>query len=104
MFIGTSRATAVPVVNSTVTIPANTYACTGAESNTVGPNPCTLTVGQPTGTFQMPSGLAPGAYNIYIDESNTTPLPGNGPNDGYQTARAPTWARSSRPLPSTWRA
>ncbi len=29
---------------------------------------------------------APGAYNVYIDESNTTPLPGNGPNDAYQTA------------------
>ena len=86
VFIGTSRATAVPVVNSTVTIPANTYVCTGAESTTVGPNPCTLTVGQPTGTFQVPAGLAPGTYNIYIDESNTTPLPGNGPNDAYQTA------------------
>ena len=44
-------------------------------------------MGQPTGTFQVPSGLAPGAYNIYIEESNTTPLPGNGPNDAYQTAR-----------------
>ena len=49
--------------------------------------PCTLTVGQPTGTFQVPAGLAPGTYNVYIDESNTTPLPGNGPNDAYQTAR-----------------
>ncbi len=87
MYIGTSRATAVPVVNSTVTINQDSYACTGAESTTVGPNPCTLTVGQPTGTFQVPSGLAPGAYNVYIDESNTTPLPGNGPNDAYQTAR-----------------
>ena len=87
VLIGTSRATAVPVVNSTVTIGADSYACTGAESTTVGPNPCTLTVGQPTGTFQVPSGLSPGAYNIYIDESNTTPLPGNGPNDAYQTAR-----------------
>ena len=86
VYIGTSRATAVPVVDSTVTIPANTYVCTGAESTTVGPNPCTLTAGQPTGTFQVPSGLAPGAYNLYIDESNTSPLPGNGPNDAYQTA------------------
>ena len=33
VFIGTSRATAVPVVNSTVTIPADTYACTGAETH-----------------------------------------------------------------------
>ena len=24
---------------------------------------------------------------MYIDESNTTPLPGNGPNDAYQTGR-----------------
>ncbi len=85
VYIGTSRATAVPVVNSTVTIPANTYVCTGAESSTVGPNPCTMTPGQPTGSFQLPSGLALGSYNIYIDESNTTPLPGNGPNDAYQT-------------------
>ncbi len=86
VLIGTSRDTAVPVVNSTVTIPANTYVCTGAESTTVGPNPCTLTVGQPTGSFQLPAGLAQGLYNVYIDESNTTPLPGNGPNDSYQTA------------------
>jgi len=86
VYIGTSRATAVPVVNSTVAIGGNSYACTGAESTTVGPNPCTLTVGRPTGTFQIPSNLAPGAYNLYIDESNTTSLPGNGPNDSYQTA------------------
>ena len=86
--IGTTRATAVPVVNSTVTIPGNTYVCTGAESTTVGPNPCTMTAGQPTGSFQVPSSLAAGVYNVYIDESNTTPLPGNGPNDSYQTARA----------------
>ncbi len=85
VLIGTSRATAVPVVSSTVSIPANTYVCTGAESTTVGPNPCTLTVAKPTGSFQVPSGLSPGAYNLYIDESNTTPLPGNGPNDAYQT-------------------
>ncbi len=86
VYIGTSRATAVPVANSTITIGGNTYACTGAESTTVGPNPCTLSVGQPTGSFQVPSNLAPGAYNLYIDESNTSPLPGNGPNDSYQTA------------------
>jgi len=87
VYIGTSRATAVPVVDSTVTINQDSYACTGAESTTVGPNPCALTVGQPTGTFQVPAGLAPGSYNVYIDESNTTPLPGNGPSDAYQTAR-----------------
>jgi hypothetical protein len=87
VLIGTSRGTAVPVTNSTVTINTDSYACTGAESTSVGPNPCTLTVGQPTGTFQVPAGLAPGAYNVYIDESNTTPLPGNGPNDAYQTAQ-----------------
>ena len=81
VLIGTSRGTAVPVSNSTVTISAVSYACTGAESTTVGPNPCTLTVGQPTGSFQVPGGLAPGTYHVYIDESNTTPLPGNGPND-----------------------
>ena len=87
VLIGTSRGTAVPVADSTVTIGADSYACTGAESTSVGPNPCTLTVGDPTGTFQVPGGLAPGSYNVYIDESNTTPLPGNGPNDAYQTAR-----------------
>jgi hypothetical protein len=87
VYIGTSRATAVPVVGSTVAIGADSYACTGAESATVGPNPCTFTAGSPSGSFQIPSGLAPGTYNIYIDESNTTPLPGNGPNDSYQTAR-----------------
>ena len=85
VLIGTTRATAIPVNSSTVTIPANTYVCTGAESTTVGPNPCTLTVGQPTGSFKVPSSLTPGAYNLYIDESNTSPLPGNGPNDSYQT-------------------
>ncbi len=100
VYIGTSRATAVPVVDSTVTIPANTYACTGAESNTAAPNPCTLTVGQPTGTFSLPEGLQAGNYNIYIDESNTTPLPGNGPNDAYQTARGTTLGtvESSTPI------
>ena len=87
VFIGTSRGTAVPVTSSTVTIPANQYVCTGAESTTVGPNPCTMTPGHPTGSFTVPAGLAPGTYNVYIDEPNTTPLPGNGPNDAYQTAR-----------------
>ena len=88
VLIGTSRGTAVPVSNSTVTISAVSYACTGCRSRPrVGPNPCTLTVGQPTGSFQVPAGLAPGTYHVYIDESNTTPLPGNGPNDAYQTAR-----------------
>ncbi len=100
VYIGTSRATAVPVVDSTVTIPADTYACTGAQSATVGPNPCTFTPGQPTGSFQVPSGLSPGTYNVYIDESNVTPLPGNGPNDSYQTARGTNLgtAESATPL------
>jgi uncharacterized repeat protein (TIGR01451 family) len=100
VFIGTSRATAVAAVDSTVTIGADSYACTGDESTTVGPNPCTLTVGQPTGTFQVPSSLSPGTYNVYIDESNTTPLPGNGPNDAYQTARGTNLgtAESATPL------
>jgi Putative Ig domain len=90
VFVGTSRATAEPAVSSTVTIPANTYVCTGAESSTVGPNPCTMTPGQPTGSFQLPSDLSPGNYNVYIDESNTTPLHGNGPNDSYQTTTGHT--------------
>ncbi len=100
VYIGTSRATAVPVSDSTVTIPANSYVCTGAESTTVGPNPCTMTPGQPTGTFQIPAGLAPGTYNVYIDESDTTPLPGNGPSDAYQTARGTSLgtAESSTPI------
>ena len=87
VYIGTTRGTAVPVSNSTVTIPTNSYVCTGAESTSVGPNPCTMTPGQPTGSFSVPSNLAPGTYNVYIDEANDTPLPGNGPNDAYQTAR-----------------
>ena len=32
----------------------------------------------------MPSNLAPGTYNVYVDADNTTPLPGNGPNDPSQ--------------------
>jgi hypothetical protein len=87
VYIGTTRAVAVPVANSTVTIRGNAYVCTGAESTTIGPNPCTMTPGQPSGTFQLPAGLAPGAYNLYIDETNTTPLSGNGPNDSYQTSQ-----------------
>ncbi len=87
VLIGTSRATAVPVVNSTVTISGNSYACTGAESTTVGPNPCTLTVGPADrAPSRCPAVSPPATYNVYIDESNTTPLPGNGPNDTYQTA------------------
>ena len=31
--------------------------------------------------------MAPGTYNVYLDAPNTTPLPGNGPNDAYQTAQ-----------------
>ncbi len=101
VYIGTSRATAVPVTNSTVAIPANTYVCTGAESTTVGPNPCTMTPGQPTGTFQVPSSLAPGHYNLYIDETNTTPLPGNGPNDSYQTSRGTSLGTAESTTPIT---
>lgn len=87
VYIGTSRATAVPVTGSTVSISANTYVCAGAESTTVGPNPCRLTPGQLTGSFTVPTSLAPGSYNVYIDETNMTPLPGNGPDDGYQTTQ-----------------
>ncbi len=74
-------------LNSTVTVSADSYSCTGAESSTVGPNPCVFTAGAPSGSFQVPSGVSPGTYNVYIDQTNTTPLPGNGPNDSYQTAR-----------------
>ncbi len=101
VLIGTSRGTAVPVTSSTVTINGDSYACTGDESTTVGPNPCApLVVGQPTGTVTVPAGLAPGVYNLYIDESNTTPLPGNGPNDAYQTAQGLNLgtAESSTPI------
>ena len=100
VFIGTTRASAVPVTASTVTVSANTYSCTGAESTSVGPNPCTMTPGQPSGSFQVPSGLAAGTYNVYIDETNTTPLHGNGPNDAYQTARGTSLgtAESSTPV------
>jgi trimeric autotransporter adhesin len=100
VYIGTTRGSAVPVASSTVTISADSYVCTGAESTSVGPNPCTMTPGQPSGSFQIPSGLAPGSYNVYLDESNTTPLPGNGPNDAYQTARGTNLgtAESSTPI------
>ena len=91
VFIGTTRESAIPVANSSVTISANSYTCNGPESGTVGPNvspnTCTMSPGQPSGTFQVPPGLTPGTYNIYIDESNTTPLPGDGPDDAYQTAQ-----------------
>jgi Putative Ig domain len=87
VWIGTTRGTAVQATTSTVTIGANQYVCTGAESATVGPNPCTMNVGQITGSFTVPASLTPGTYNVYIDETNATPLPGNGPNDAYQTAR-----------------
>ena len=96
VYIGTTRGTAVPVTASTVTIPANTYICTGAESNTVGPNPCTMTPGQPSGTFQIPSGLSPGQYNVYIDETNTTPLPVMAPTTPIRAPVAPTSVPPSR--------
>jgi uncharacterized repeat protein (TIGR01451 family) len=34
-----------------------------------------------SGSFTVPSGLAPGAYNVYVDADNDTSLPGNGPVD-----------------------
>ena len=39
-------------------------------------------------------------YNLYVDESDTTPLPGNGPNDAYQTSRSTSLgtAESSTPI------
>ena len=30
---------------------------------------------------QVPANLTPGTYNVYVDAMDTTPLPGNGPND-----------------------
>ena len=70
------------------TISADTYACTGAESDHRRAQPLHPDRGS---ADRVPSRCRPvwppGAYNIYIDESNTTPLPGNGPNDAYQTAR-----------------
>jgi len=35
---------------------------------------------------RFPRAFASGLYNVYIDEANTTPLMGNGPNDAFQTA------------------
>jgi hypothetical protein len=86
VYVGTTRSSAV-LATSSLAVSGNTYACTGAESSSVGPNPCVFTAGSPSGTFVVPSGLSPGTYNVYIDEPNTTPLPGNGPSDAYQTAR-----------------
>ena len=51
----------------------------GAGGNTNNTNPCqNADIG---GTFKVPSNLTPGTYNVYVDAMNTTPLPGNGPND-----------------------
>jgi len=86
VYIGTTRATAVAATSSTVQISGVTYAC-GQASSSVAPNPCTFTPGQISGSFTVPASLTAGAYNVYVDESNTTPLMGNGPNDSYQTAR-----------------
>jgi hypothetical protein len=86
VYIGATRGTAT-LVTSNVSISPVTYAC-GQASSSVPPNPCTFTAGTVTGSFTVPSNMAPGAYNVYIDESNTTPLMGNGPNDSYQTARS----------------
>jgi len=81
VWIGTTRGSATQVT-SNVSVSAATYAC-GQASSTVPPNPCTFTAPVPSGSFTVPSNLAPGAYNVYIDEPNTTPLPGNGPNDSF---------------------
>ncbi len=86
VFIGTTRATAVAATSSTVAISATKYAC-GQASSSVPPNPCTFTPGAPSGSFVVPASLAPGSYNVYIDETNTGPFMGNGPNDSFQTAR-----------------
>jgi len=48
--------------------------------------PVRLHTGRASGSFTVPAGLTAGLYNVYIDEANTTPLMGNGPNDAYQTA------------------
>jgi hypothetical protein len=86
VFIGTSRGTAIPATSPNVQVSGVTYAC-GQASSSVPPNPCTFTPGQISGSFTVPASLTPGSYNVYIDEPNTSPLMGNGPNDSYQTAR-----------------
>ena len=99
VYIGTSRATAVAATSSTVQVSATTYAC-GQASSSVPPNPCTFTPGALSGSFVVPASLAPGTYNVYIDETNTSPFMGNGPNDSYQTTRGTSLgtAESSTPL------
>jgi hypothetical protein len=99
VYIGTSRATAVAATSSTIQVSATTYAC-GQASSSVPPNPCTFTAGAPSGSFVVPASLAPGTYNVYIDETNTSPFMGNGPNDSYQTTRGTSLgtAESSTPL------
>ncbi len=87
VFIGTSRATAEAAPSSSVSISALKYAC-GQASSSVAPNPSTFTAPAISGSFTVPSDLTPGTYNVYIDETNTSPLTGNGPNDSYQTMRA----------------
>lgn len=83
VYVGTTRGTAV-LATSSVTLSKTTYAC-GQASSSVAPNPCTFTPSTISGNFTLPSSLAPGPYNVYIDAPNTTPLMGNGPNDAYQT-------------------
>ena len=106
---GAANANAGPI-SSNVNIWSSTYDCTGTSTKTNGNiSPCTLTVGgsnpnispaqtaagqpasngtlsgQPTGaisgSFTVPSSLAAGTYNVYVDADNGTALPGNGPAD-----------------------
>ena len=76
VFIGTTRKAPCRSRTRRSRFPANSYICTGPESGTVGPQLSQhlhLVARATVGNFQVPPGLTPGSYNLYIDESNTTP-------------------------------
>ncbi len=109
VYIGTNSASAHaagPVPNN-VNLWASSYNCTGTSTTTNGNiSPCTLEIGGKnpnyasvnsgspgtagiSGTFTVPSNLAPGTYNVYVDADNATSLPGNGPVDASNYPASP---------------
>ena len=90
VYIGTNSASAHAAgpVSSNVNLWSSTYNCTGTSTTTNGNvSPCTLEIGGKnpsyasvnsanpgtagiSGTFTVPSNLAPGTYNVYVDADN----------------------------------
>ena len=103
VWVGTSRATAVEATSS-LSVTAAQYNCTGGGGGSTAPGPaisCSAPVqGVMSGTITIPSGLAPGSYNVYIDQPNTNPIAGEnntGYNDGLSDAGF-TAVESSTPI------